>query len=60
MTNPTFVKKYTKIGNSNIIPFARVTVVTVEINEVILIWLATVLLIWYDPRKLIEIGAITK
>ena len=38
---PNLLKKYTKIGNKNTIPFAKQTVVTVEINEFRFIWFAT-------------------
>ena len=55
---PIFVKKYTNTGNSKIMPLAKLTVVTVLINDNKLIWFATVALTWYDPKKLIDNGAI--
>ena len=59
VSKPLLVKKYTNIGNSKIIPVAKLTVVTVDINEVKLIWFATLLLTWYDPKKFTESGAST-
>ena len=60
VSKPILVKKYTKIGNWNISPLAKLIVATVDANDVKLILFMTKSLTVYDPKKLTDKGAIMK
>lgn len=57
---PILARKKTTMGNSNVIPADNATEVTEPMYDVMLIWLVTMSLTLYDPRKLIESGVMMK